>query len=99
MHPDDDEHVLEVGPDAAGREGPRPGLLEDDGHDVVPDVPLPQELRSGRGGEDRCGYRRGLRSPLVPESTGPSLQLAPPGVAQDEPAGGLQGPGEEGLKA
>lgn len=51
------------------------------------------------GGADRCGYRRGLRSPLVPESTGPSLQLAPPGVAQDEPAGGLQGPGEEGLKA
>lgn len=51
------------------------------------------------GGEDRCGYRRGLRSPLVPESTGPSLQLAPPGVAQDEPAGGRQGPGEEGLKA
>lgn len=53
----------------------------------------------GEGGADRCGYRRGLRSPLVPESTGPSLQLAPPGVAQDEPAGGRQGPGEEGLKA
>ena len=32
------EHVLEVGADVFGREGQRPGLLEHDGDDVVPNV-------------------------------------------------------------
>jgi len=48
VHADNDEDVLEVGADVLGGEGQRPGLLEDDGHDVVPYVPLPQELRGKR---------------------------------------------------
>ena len=39
----DDEGVQEVGGDHVGGEG-RVGVLEDDGHDVVADVPLPLQL-------------------------------------------------------
>ena len=41
VDPDDDEDVLEVGADVLGGERQRPGLLEDDRHDVVSYVPLP----------------------------------------------------------
>lgn len=44
MHPHDDEDVLEVRADGLGGEGMSPGLLEHDGHDVVPDVAFPQQL-------------------------------------------------------
>lgn len=44
MHPNDDEDVLEVRSDGPGSEGVSPGLLEHDGHDVVPDVAFPQQL-------------------------------------------------------
>ena len=40
---DEDEGVEEVGGDHVGGEG-RVGVLEDDGHDVVADVPLPLQL-------------------------------------------------------
>lgn len=112
VHPDDDEHVLEVGADAPGGEGARPGLLEDDGHDVVPDVPLPQELRSGKGdtGVVTGGASAGAatQTRTVPASLRlqellgkavSSLKPVPPGVAQDERAGGLQEPWEESLNA
>lgn len=53
VHADDDEHVLEVGADVLRGEGQRSRLLEDYSDDVVPYVPLPQELREkkerGRG--------------------------------------------------
>ena len=39
----DDEGVQEVGGDHVGGEG-RVGVLEDDGHDVVANVPLPLQL-------------------------------------------------------
>lgn len=45
MHTDDDEDVLEVGADVLRGERQSPRLLEDDGDYVVPDVPLPQELK------------------------------------------------------
>lgn len=108
MRPDDDEDVLEVGPDAPGGEGARPGLLEDDGHDVVPDVPLPQELRSGKGDTGVVTGGATTRTRAVPTSpslqkllgnAGSSLRPVPLGVAQDEPAGGLRGPWEESLNA
>lgn len=38
---DNDEDVLKVGADVLGGERQRPGLLEDDRHDVVSYVPLP----------------------------------------------------------
>lgn len=44
MHPYDDEDVLEVRADGLGSEGMGPGLLEHDGHYVVPDVAFPQQL-------------------------------------------------------
>lgn len=44
----DDEDVLEVGADVLGGERQSPRLLEDDGHDVIPYVSLPQELVTGR---------------------------------------------------
>ena len=40
----DDEDVLEVRAYGAGRERFRAGLLENDRHDVVSDVTLPQQL-------------------------------------------------------
>ena len=44
MHPHDDEDVLEVRADGLWSEGVRTRLLEHDGHDVIPDVALPQQL-------------------------------------------------------
>lgn len=44
VHPNDDEDVLEVRSDGLGSEGVSPGLLEHDGHYVVPDVAFPQQL-------------------------------------------------------
>lgn len=41
MHAHDDEDVLEVRADGLGSEGVSPGLLEHDGHYVVPDVAFP----------------------------------------------------------
>lgn len=41
---DDDEDVLELRADVLGRERKGSRFLEDDGHDVVPDVTLPQQL-------------------------------------------------------
>ena len=41
---DEDEGVEEVGGDHVGGER-RVGVLEDDGHDVVADVPLPLDLK------------------------------------------------------
>lgn len=52
MHTDDDEDVLEVGADVLRGERQSPRLLEDDGDDVVSDVPLPQELRDRK--ERKC---------------------------------------------
>lgn len=46
VHADDDEDVLEVGPDALWSERKRAGLLEDNGHDVISYVPFPQKLRA-----------------------------------------------------
>ena len=46
--PDNDEDMLKVGADVLGGERQRPGLLEDDGHNVVAYVPLPQQLVVGR---------------------------------------------------
>lgn len=45
MHTDNDEDVLEVGADVLRGERLSPRLLKDDGDDVVPDVPLPQQLK------------------------------------------------------
>lgn len=45
VHTDDDEDVLEVGADVLRGERQSARLLEDDGDYVVPDVPLPQELK------------------------------------------------------
>lgn len=45
MHPYDDEDVLKVRADGLRGEGVSAGLLEHDGHDVVPYVPLPQQLQ------------------------------------------------------
>lgn len=45
VHPDDDEHVLEVGPDALRSERKCSGLLEDNGHDVISYMPFPQKLQ------------------------------------------------------
>lgn len=44
VHPHDDEDMLKVRADDLGSEGMSAGLLEHDGHDVVPYVPLPQQL-------------------------------------------------------
>lgn len=44
VHPHDDEDVLEVRADGLGSEGVSAGLLEHHGHNVVPDVSLPQQL-------------------------------------------------------
>lgn len=98
MHPDDDEHVLEVGPDAAGREGPRPGLLEDDGHDVVPDVPLPQELRSGGGGGTGVvtGGASAVPSSLSPQ--GPPCSWRPPAWPRTSRRAAARGPGKRASK-
>ena len=52
VHAHDDEDVLEVRADRLRREGKRTRLLEDDRHDVVADVPLPQQLaESGRASQ------------------------------------------------
>lgn len=44
VHPYDDEDVLKVRADGLRREGVSTGLLEHDGHYVVPYVALPQQL-------------------------------------------------------
>lgn len=44
VHPHDDEDMLKVRADDLGSEGMSAGLLEHDGHNVVPYVPLPQQL-------------------------------------------------------
>lgn len=44
VHTNDDEDVLELRTDVLRREGQGARLLEDDGDDVVANVPLPQEL-------------------------------------------------------
>lgn len=44
MHLHNDEDVLEVRADVLGGERQGARLLEDDGHDVIPNVPLPQKL-------------------------------------------------------
>ena len=84
VHSHNDEDVLEVGADGAGGEGQRPGLLEDDGDDVVPDVPLPQELPWGRVGWG--GYMGWVWHPIDVPDHPPHTQPEPHG-----PAGGLVG--------
>lgn len=44
MHTDDDEDMLKVRADGLGGEGVSTGLLEHNGHNVVPYVALPQQL-------------------------------------------------------
>lgn len=44
MHPNNDEDMLEVRANGLGGEGVSTRLLEHDGHYVVPDVALPQQL-------------------------------------------------------
>lgn len=44
VHPHDDEDMLKVWADGLGSEGVSAGLLEHDGHNVVPYVSLPQQL-------------------------------------------------------
>lgn len=44
VHLDYDEDMLEVRTDVLGGERESTRLLEDDGDDVIPDVPLPQKL-------------------------------------------------------
>lgn len=64
MNADDDEDVLEVGADVLRGERQGSGLLEDDRHDVIPYVPLPQQLEAEGGGK---GHRPALRSlPRLP---------------------------------
>lgn len=58
----DDEDVLEVGADVLGGERQSPRLLEDDGHDVIPYVSLPQELVTGRQ-ESITGWPRWPQEP------------------------------------
>ena len=82
VHSHDDEDVLEVGADGAGGEGQRSGLLEDDGDDVVPDVPLPQELPWGAMGWG--GYMGWVWGPI--DAPDPPVQPEPHG-----PAGGWWG--------
>lgn len=48
MHPYNDEDVLEVRANGLGGEGVSAGLLEHDGHYVVPYVALPQQLVIGK---------------------------------------------------
>lgn len=50
MGPHHQEHMLEVRTDGAGAEGLAARLLEHDGHNVVANVALPQEL------EARCAH-------------------------------------------
>lgn len=40
----DDEHMLEMGPDVFGCEGQGTGLLKHDGDDVISYVPLSEQL-------------------------------------------------------
>ena len=54
MGPDDDEDVLELTLDV-GDERQGAGLLEDDGDDVVADVPLPRQLLLVVGSERQKG--------------------------------------------
>lgn len=42
LHPNHHKDVLELGPDALGGEGLAAWLLEDNCHNVVPNVSLPQ---------------------------------------------------------
>lgn len=49
MHFDDDKDVLEMGPDASRSKRKCSGLLEDNGHNVISDMPFPQKLQSGKG--------------------------------------------------
>lgn len=44
VHPHDDEDMLKVRADGLGSEGVSAGLLEHDGHNVVANVSLPQQL-------------------------------------------------------
>lgn len=44
VHPDNDEDMLKVRANSLGGERMSTGLLEHDGHDVVPDVAFPQQL-------------------------------------------------------
>ena len=64
--PDNDEDVLKVGADVLGGERQRPGLLEDDGHDVVAYVPLPQQLVVGRWWWGRGKHQGRLRFMTCP---------------------------------
>lgn len=48
MDSDDDEDVLEVRADVLRGERQCAWLLEDDRHDVIPYVPLPQQLEAER---------------------------------------------------
>lgn len=48
VHFDDDKDVLEMGSDASRSKRKCSGLLEDNGHNVISDMPFPQKLRSGK---------------------------------------------------
>ena len=54
VHPDNNEDMLELALEV-GYEGQGPGLLEDDGDDVVSDVALPGQLLAVVGGEGEEG--------------------------------------------
>lgn len=70
---DNDEHVLKVGADVLGGERQRPRLLEDDGHNVVSYVPLPEKLVNGNTAREESVTGR-LGSRVLP---GPSQQSRP----------------------
>lgn len=44
MNLNDDEDMLKMGADGLWSEGQSAGFLEHDGHDVITDVPLSQQL-------------------------------------------------------
>ena len=72
--PDNDEDMLKVGADVLGGERQRPGLLEDDGHDVVAYVPLPQQLVVGRQWRGR-GKRQGRLQVVDTATTENSMKV------------------------
>lgn len=86
MGSDDDEDVLKMRADVFGGERQRPRLLEDDGHDVVSYVPLPQQLvngrQPGRGKRHRsrvviCSVVTTLMSPPPPHPLAPPTPATP----------------------
>lgn len=77
VNSDDDEDVLKMGADVLGGERQRPWLLEDDRHDVIPYVPLPQQLGNGHQRAEREVSYAGLRGSAWTTATDPCHPPAP----------------------